>query len=88
MADLERKRTLPKKQRYPICYLQLERSFNGKTCVRMEKKTRSIVRAGFLLRVNEWSFLYSVVDLMFHLYLNIVKLFRLSQLHMQFVFSC
>ncbi len=41
-----------------------------------------------LVPVNECTFLYSVVDLMFYLSLNLVKLFRLSQLHMQFVFSC
>ena len=41
-----------------------------------------------LVPVNECTVLYSAVDLIMNLCLNIVKLFRLSQLHMQFVFSC
>lgn len=55
-------RTLRKKQRYPIIYLQLASRFKG----------------------NLWMnapFPYPAVDLMFHLSLNIVKLFRLSSLN-------
>ena len=73
----------------------LMQSKTKKSAANLFKKLQAVEICGnlrhgewILVPVNECTFLYSAVDLMFHLYLNVVKLFRLSQLHMQFVFSC